>query len=543
MSFLVKNYGGTAVQLRDDYIDITIGAGETVDIESIYQGELWRFTFSAQSVTGGGALLTALTNGDVVRRNVADTADIAWSDVPGPLDDAIWLWHLTKQYYQALAGSTGTPDVTNVYVTTTDPRLSDDRYPTAHAASHLPTGLDPLTVGTAISVGVTNTQGSAAAFALADHQHQGVHGVKVASGTNRFGDVTLQPGTNIQITDASGTFTFDVQVGATTELMVTAGSGLYGNYYGGKATIDGVVYIITPGSTLLADNATNYVFINSAGSVTSNTTGYPSNSTPLAVVTTASGAITGVEDNRSFVNQNIVWGSSGDISTILPDATVSVGSVDEYARIDHVHAIATDVPVAIGISLVSTEGSSTSFARADHVHGMTTVSSFGGLPVAPTDGQSVWVSYGVYSGNYYYDSARGKWLSNEMFCKHWNSGTNVNTGTVNLVSNVDDTQQDNDFPNPFTCTITGMMGSQANTIASGNSTTFGLGVFDLTTGVQAQDIATVVLSSVGGRATRNMSLNTDVADFTVFSARRLKSSGTAVITRPALSVWYRIRLA
>lgn len=65
-----------------------------------------------------------------------------------------------------------------------DPRLSDARTPTAHAASHLPGGSDALTTAIAGSsaVGDTPAVGVAAAFSRSDHQH----------GREAFGNVTAQ---------------------------------------------------------------------------------------------------------------------------------------------------------------------------------------------------------------------------------------------------------------------------------------------------------------------------------------------------------------
>jgi len=78
-------------------------------------------------------------------------------------------------------------------------------------------------------------------------------------------------------------------------------------------------------------------------------------------------------DGTNWVALNDL-GEVGDITTITPDASASAGTVTtsggfkigEIALANHVHAIATTVPVAIGTSLA--EGVGTSFARADHVH-------------------------------------------------------------------------------------------------------------------------------------------------------------------------------
>ena len=67
----------------------------------------------------------------------------------------------------AAAGSDGTPSKTNPYVTNSDPRLSDDRDPTAHASDHEPGGGDAMTVDAAAGTGSLRTLGTGAAQACA----------------------------------------------------------------------------------------------------------------------------------------------------------------------------------------------------------------------------------------------------------------------------------------------------------------------------------------------------------------------------------------
>jgi hypothetical protein len=98
---------------------------------------------------------------------------------------------------------------------------------TAHAARHLPGGVDALATAAPVSIGVSNQLGSAASFSRSDHVHQGVYSIsgtanQVAS-SNLFGAVVLStpstfiaPGT---IKDTSGmhysTTTAIVATGAT----------------------------------------------------------------------------------------------------------------------------------------------------------------------------------------------------------------------------------------------------------------------------------------------------------------------------------------
>lgn len=446
-----------------------------------------------------------------------------------PFADAIWLWFPTKYQWEALAGSYGCPSNINRYVTEADPR------------SNPGSDTQPVTS--------TTTDGTLDNYARTDHTHQGIHGLKAnGGGTLRFGDIVLQQGTGVSITDNGvGTFTFDVAPAVTTELQVSEGTGLVADYNSGKATFNGTEYLISAGTVTVTDDATNYVYVDIDGVVKSNTTGFPPNTMPLAQVVAASGDITSVTDYRSFINQSLVWGVVGDVSSIEPDDAASAGTSEKYARADHQHAIVADVPLFAGekgIGAATGEGAATTFARADHDHKWQLVTSFATLPATPVDGQIVWAKFGVFNGLFYYDTTRTAWLSLNENVKHWNSGTNVNTITVNLISNVDDTQQDNDYPNPYPITITGLLGTQVNTITTNNNTKFEVAVYDLTAGTTTQDVANVTLSTVGARAIRNMAVDVDIADLTVLSARRVKTgTGTAVVTRPALSVFYRVRLA
>jgi len=491
----------TAVEGATALVDITVtGTGTTVQ------------TAQAQTFLAGGY--------DASTSFAGGTDD--------PFADAIWLWFPTKYQWEALAGSYGCPSNINRYVTEGDPR------------SNPGSDTQPVTS--------TTTDGTIDNYARTNHTHQGIHGLKAnGGGTLRFGDIVLQAGTDVSITDnGTGTFTFDVAAAITTELEVSDGGGLTANYNAGKATFNGTEYLIAAGSVSVT-NATNYIFVDLDGVVKVNTTGFPPNTMPLAQVVASSGDITSVTDYRSFINQSLVWGVDGDVSSIEPDDAVSAGTSEKYARADHQHAIVADPPLFAGekgIGAATGEGAATTFARADHDHKWQLVTSYATLPATPVDGQIVWAKYGVFNGLFYYDTTRTAWLALNENVKHWNSGTNVNTITVNLISNVDDTQQDNDYPNPYPITITGLLGSQVNLITTNNNTRFEVAVYNLTTGAFTQDVADVTLSTVGSRAVRNMAVNVDITDLTVLSARRVKTgTGNDIVTRPALSVFYRVRLA
>lgn len=89
----------------------------------------------------------------------------------------------------ALQGTNGVPSNTNRYVTDSDPRNSDNRAPTLHAASHLPGGTDALTTSVPGSILPDDTPGagSAASFSRSDHRH----GITTAAASN-VGDANAE---------------------------------------------------------------------------------------------------------------------------------------------------------------------------------------------------------------------------------------------------------------------------------------------------------------------------------------------------------------
>lgn len=102
------------------------------------------------------------------------------------------------------------------------------------------------------------------------------------------------------------------------ELRVTV-NGLTATYNGGfvESAKGRIFQTIAPGSIALANNATNFVFVQN-GAVVTNTTGFPLICLPLARITTAGGAASVVLDQRprfreAFRSDAIkVFGGSGD---------------------------------------------------------------------------------------------------------------------------------------------------------------------------------------------------------------------------------------
>ena len=173
----------------------------------------------------------------------------------------------------------------------------------------------------------------------------------------------------------------------------------------------------------------------------------------------------------------------------------------------------------------------------------TVINNYTELPPVPVPpGTVVWVQYGYYQGFFYWDEARNDWLSENTTTVEWSSNTNVNTHTVNLVSNADGTHSDNDAEIPVAMTIVTMAGSQVNPILAGNGTRFAVNLFNLATSVQSPEWGFIDLTTIGERGVSDPNLNIRVDPTTVLSATRIKLSGAETITRPAFTLWYRQRL-
>lgn len=77
-------------------------------------------------------------------------------------------------------------------------------------------------------------------------------------------------------------------------------------YYGGYILVNGVLTLISNGTLTLTDNATNYIEVDNAGTVSSNTSGFTAGKTPLQVVVAASGAFSSIDDRR--LTNNVRYG-------------------------------------------------------------------------------------------------------------------------------------------------------------------------------------------------------------------------------------------
>lgn len=224
-------------------------------------------------------------------------------------------------------------------------------------------------------IGSANAQGVATTFVKSDHVHKGLHSVQSNGGTQRFGDINLKSGISISVTDnGDNSYTFDT-IGGENELFVTNGGGLVANFTTGKVRYDGTFTQVAAGTITLTANITNgriYVDVDGTVKQTASNTLPPPYTTILALFTTGVSTITLITDHRTFLDQNIVRGLVGDITTDLPDNAASAGSTNRLADAGHQHAIATAAASGQTPNQVNAKGVSTSFARADHVHNIPT---------------------------------------------------------------------------------------------------------------------------------------------------------------------------
>ena len=129
-----------------------------------------------------------------------------------------------------------------------------------------------------------------------------INDLAVTTGKINGGAVTIDKLSDFRPTDAGG---LDVAVAA------------------GKIRNNNVVTTYAGGTIAVADDDTSYIEVSSAGSVTTNTTGFTAGRFPIATVVAASGDITSVTDDRAWAN--IVDNSSSGTIVIreVPTGTIN----------------------------------------------------------------------------------------------------------------------------------------------------------------------------------------------------------------------------
>jgi hypothetical protein len=140
-------------------------------------------------------------------------------------------------------------------------------------------------------------------------------------------------------------------------------SGLNFAYLGGVYRNDATIATIAAGSIELADNITNYIFLDvSVGAIATNATGFESGDIPLFTVITAAGAITNVTDNRTLMAANVTLVHNHDTTK----SDVGLGNVDNVKQMPISGGVLEDYAEKI-VALLSSEGASTIDLSAGNV--------------------------------------------------------------------------------------------------------------------------------------------------------------------------------
>lgn len=157
--------------------------------------------------------------------------------------------------------------------------------------------------------------------------------------------ITLQPLQKLELvlqsnSVAAGVWVFNAvdQSAVSAQFSVTyPGSGLTVNYTGGNFNFNGVSTDIVGSTLTLPANTTNgWIYIDIDAVVKSGAS-VPNNATPLYRFTTDATEVTALNDEREFLEQNLVWGTVADITPVNTSQTKSAGSLEKYARADHRH--------------------------------------------------------------------------------------------------------------------------------------------------------------------------------------------------------------
>ena len=132
------------------------------------------------------------------------------------------------------------------------------------------------------------------------------------------------------------------------QVTAAAGVSLIVNIQQGQAWIGGTFFTPAELTLLMTDDTTNFVFLNAAGAVATNTTSFPEGSVPLAEVVTAAGDITAVNDRRSYLSPGAAAsGAPHDADQIIDDDSDTGIEVERGGDDDTIRLRAATVDVAL----------------------------------------------------------------------------------------------------------------------------------------------------------------------------------------------------
>ena len=186
--------------------------------------------------------------------------------------------------------------------------------------------------------------------------------------------VSIQPNQQVSFrcgntSTASGTWyytTIEQSMSAAGELFCSyPGTGLDINYTAGNVFINGSNVELAEGVlTLAADITDGYIYVDPVDEAVSFGETLPNNAVGLATFTTTGSAVTALDDIREFAAKNLVWGITADIEPQDSQSTSAGGSLEKYARADHVHAMNVNLMKVGTVAAASFTGSPKSYAVA-----------------------------------------------------------------------------------------------------------------------------------------------------------------------------------
>jgi len=130
----------------------------------------------------------------------------------------------------------------------------------------------------------------------------------------------------------------------------TKGTGLVLNVAAGTSYCSGAISTYAGGTLTLTDNSTNYVFLSSSCVLGFNTTGFVAGNVPIAVVTTVSGAITTIQDDRTMF-ASIPTSGAGNLPNFVP-VTINLG--DSLALVEQQNVDMTSNTSCDGVTCFDT---------------------------------------------------------------------------------------------------------------------------------------------------------------------------------------------
>ena len=254
----------------------------------------------------------------------------------------------------------------------------------------------------------------------------------VPGGNPAVGDTTLwiDNASHLNLT-TSGGITTTILPSSGSVLLVTAGVGLTLDYTSGTVAINGTIYNISASSIVVGANLTNNVIYVSTSGIISVGASYPPNSVPLATFSTNGATVTSVTDNRTFLENNIIFGSAGDISNVAATNVANAGTTNKYAMADHVHTISTGPPSTQTPDQVNATGVSANLARADHIHTIATAAPITNLSVSSTNAQGSAITFSRSDHSHFIDIT-GFSLNNLLGPLNVSNG---GTGQTSLLAN------------------------------------------------------------------------------------------------------------